>query len=244
MMRTFKSLFVLCTALVLASILSAFGGNSGFPSATSAFELQSLRYGCTATIYLGGKDLRSSLVIETNGGCANPSFASNSSNDVLVLNCLVSVLGNLPLTIKSATREVIYGTTLSAPKHQVSILTIKDSFTLELGSAIAPITVKKSGQLDFIDLESNKGLSNAWAMVAMASTNVFSSAESEFSVNLVDDSFLDYKNAADPGCAVFCTVVQGMGAVDSIVAMPTGLFNGSTGVPLTEIIIAMALQSK
>jgi hypothetical protein len=60
----------------------------------------------------------------------------------------------------------------------------------------------------------------------------------------VDDSFLDYKNAADPGCAVFCTVVQGMGAIYSIVAMPTKLFNGSSVVPLTEIIIAMALQSK
>jgi cyclophilin family peptidyl-prolyl cis-trans isomerase len=43
---------------------------------------------------------------------------------------------------------------------------------------------------------------------------------------------------------VFGTVVQGMDVVDAIAAVPTGVFNGSTDVPLTEITITMALQSK
>ena len=279
-MRTLSLLLAATAALLLTTLLTACGGSTGFPPVITAVKPQSLSYGRTATIYLGGKDLRSSLVVESNGGCTNPSFGSSSSTDTLVLNCLVTVVGDLPLTIKSATGEVIYTTTLSVPKPQVSIITNKGSFTLELDLATAPITVKnflayvrggyysntlfhrvipgfvaqaggyttglvrKPGQLDAIELESNKGLSNARATVAMARTNVFNSATSEFYVNLVDNTFLDYKNAANPGYAVFGTVVQGMEVVDAIAAEPTGVFNGSPDVPLTDITITMALQSK
>ena len=279
-MRTLSLLLAATAALLLTTLLTACGGSTGFPPVITAVKPQSLSYGRTATIYLGGKDLRSSLVVETGGGCTNPSFGSSSSTDTLVLNCLVTVVGDLPLTIKSATGEVIYTTTLSVPKPQVSIITNKGSFTLELDLATAPISVKnflayvrggyysntlfhrvipgfvaqaggyttglvrKPGQLDAIELESNKGLSNARASVAMARTNVFNSATSEFYVNLVDNIFLDYKNAANPGYAVFGTVVQGMEVVDAIAAEPTGVFNGSPDVPLTDITITMALQSK
>ena len=279
-MRTLSLLLAATAALLLTTLLTACGGSTGFPPVITAVKPQSLSYGRTATIYLGGKDLRSSLVVESGGGCTNPSFGSSSSTDTLVLNCLVTVVGDLPLTIKSATGEVIYTTTLSVPKPQVSIITNKGSFTLELDLATAPITVKnflayvrggyysntlfhrvipgfvaqaggyttglvrKPGQLDAIELESNKGLSNARATVAMARTNVFNSATSEFYVNLVDNTFLDYKNAANPGYAVFGTVVQGMDVVDAIAAVPTGVFKGSTDVPLTDITITMALQSK
>ena len=279
-MRTLSLLLAATTALLLTTLLTACGGSTGFPPVITAVKPQSLSYGRTATIYLGGKDLRSSLVVESGGGCTNPSFGSSSSTDTLVLNCLVTVVGDLPLTIKSATGEVIYTTTLSVPKPQVSIITNKGSFTLELDLATAPISVKnflayvrggfysntlfhrvipgfvaqaggyttglvrKPGQLDAIELESNKGLSNARASVAMARTNVFNSATSEFYVNLVDNTFLDYKNAANPGYAVFGTVLQGMDVVDAIAAEPTGVFNGSPDVPLTDITITMALQSK
>jgi cyclophilin family peptidyl-prolyl cis-trans isomerase len=270
----------LAASLALVSILTACGGSTGFPPVITAVKPQSLSYGRTATIYLGGKDLRSSLVVESGGGCTSPSFGTSSSTDTLVLNCLVTVVGDLTLTIKSATGEVIYTTTLSVPKPEVSIITSKGSFTLELDLATAPISVKnflsyvrggyysntlfhrvipgfvaqaggytsglvrKPGQLDPIELESNKGLSNARATVAMARTDVFNSATSEFYVNLVDNTFLDFKNAASPGYAVFGKVVQGMDVVDAIGGVPTGVFNGSTDVPLTDITITMALQSK
>jgi cyclophilin family peptidyl-prolyl cis-trans isomerase len=279
-MRTLSTSIVASAAILFTTLLTACGGSTGFQPVVTAIKPQSLSYGRTATIYLGGKDLRSSLVVESGGACTSPSFASNSSTDLLVLNCLVTVVGDLPLTIKSDTGEFIYTTTLTVPKPQVSIITNKGSFTLELDLATAPITVKnflsyvrggyysntlfhrvipgfvaqaggyttglvrKPGQLDPIELESNKGLSNARATVAMARTNVFNSATSEFYVNLVDNTFLDYKNAANPGYAVFGTVVQGMDVVDAIAAVPTGVFNGSTDVPLTEITITMALQSK
>ena len=142
-MRTLSLLLAATTALLLTTLLTACGGSKGFPPVITAVKPQSLSYGRTATIYLGGKDLRSSLVVESGGGCTNPSFGSSSSTDTLVLNCLVTVVGDLPLTVKSATGEVIYTTTLSVPKPQVSIITNKGSFTLELDLASAPITAFK-----------------------------------------------------------------------------------------------------
>ena len=104
--------------------------------------------------------------------------------------------------------------------------------------------VKKAGQLEPIELESNKGLFNTRATVAMARMNIFNSATSEFYVNLVDNTFLDFKNAANPGYAVFGKVVLGMDVVDAIASEPTGYFNGYSDVPLTDVTITIALQSK
>ena len=280
MMHTFKYLFILCTALAVASLLSACGGSSDFPPVITAVKPQSVSYGRMATIYLGGKDLRSSLVVESNGACTNPSFAASSTTDLLVLNCGVKVVGDIPLTIKTTAGEVVYTTTITVPKPQVTLVTSKGTMTLELDPTKAPIStnnflsyvasgfykdtlfhrvisgfvvqgggyttgmVKRTATAGPIELESNKGLSNLRGTLAMARTNVPNSATSEFFVNLVDNLALDYKNAANPGYAVFGTVVQGMDVVDAIAAVPTGVFNGSPDVPLTDITITMAIQSK
>ena len=108
--------------------------------------------------------------------CTVAVFASNKSTDVLVLNCLVTVVGDLPLIIKSDNDKVAYTTTLSVPKQQVFVMT-------------------------------NKKISSARATVAMARNNVFNSTTSEFYVNLVDNTFLNYKTADIPSYAVFGKVV-------------------------------------
>ena len=59
-----------------------------------------------------------------------------------------------------------------------------------------------------------------------------------------DNTFLDYNNAANPGYAVFGKVVQGMDIVDIIVAQPTGISNGFADVPLTDVVISLALQTQ
>ena len=141
-MRTHSSFLAAAAALLLTSFLTACGGSTGFPPVITAVKPQSLSYGRTATIYLGGKDLRSSLVVETGGACTNPSFASSSTTDVLVLNCVVNVVGDLPLTIKTDAGAVVYTATLTVPKPQVSVITNKGSFTLELDPQAAPVTVK------------------------------------------------------------------------------------------------------
>lgn len=131
----------LLLSAVLALLLSACGGSTGFPPTITGVKPQTLMYGKTATIYLGGKDLRSSLVVDTLGGCINPSFASNSTTDTLVLNCTVKVAGDMPLIVKTDAGEVVYSGTLTVPKPQVGIVTALGNIVVELDPTAAPITV-------------------------------------------------------------------------------------------------------
>ena len=279
-MRNLKLSLVLATLALFAVCISGCGGSTGFQPVITAVKPQSVSYGRTATIYLGGKDLRSSLIVETNGACINSSFATNSTTDLLVLNCMVKVVGDLPLTVKTEAGVVVYSSTISVPNPQVTLFTSKGTITLELDPAKAPIStnnflayvgngfykdtlfhrvisgfvvqgggfttglLKRTATAAPIDLETNKGLSNLRGSLAMARTNVPNSATSEFYINLVDNLSLDYKNFANPGYAVFGKVVQGMEVVDAIATEPTGVFKGYADVPLADISITMALQSK
>ena len=265
---------------VLVIGLSACGGSSGFEPVITGVKVQSLMYGHTASILLGGKDLRSSVSVDTQGACTTPNFASNSTTEVLVLNCKAAAVGDFLLTVKSAQGDSLYSQTLSIPKPQVTLFTSKGNLTMELEPSIAPVSVnnfltyvsqgfyqgalfhrvipgfviqaggysrgmiKKSGQAAPIVLESNKGLSNLRGTVAMARTNVANSATSEFFVNLVNNTSLDYKNAASPGYAVFGSVVQGMDTADAIALEPTGVFGAFSDVPLSDVAISLALQVK
>jgi cyclophilin family peptidyl-prolyl cis-trans isomerase len=136
-MSTFKLLISIC----LVALLNACGGSTGFPPVITGIKVQTLQYGRTATIYLGGKDLRTSVVVESGGACANPSFATNSTTDVLVLNCTVTMVGDIPLNIKDANGTSIYTTSLNVPKPQVALITANGSITVELDHNKAPISV-------------------------------------------------------------------------------------------------------
>ena len=279
-MRILSFLLSATAALLLTTLLSACGGSTGFPPVITAVKVQSISYGRTATVYLGGKDLRSSLVVDTGGACTNSSFAASSTTDLLVLNCIPKTVGDMPLTIQTTAGEVVYTTTITVPKPQVTLVTSKGTMTLELDPTKAPIStnnflsyvasgfykdtlfhrvisgfvvqgggyttgmVKRTATAGPIELESNKGLSNLRGTLAMARTNVPNSATSEFFVNLVDNLALDYKNAANPGYAVFGTVVQGMEVVDAIAAQATGVRFGFADVPLEDITITLAVQSR
>lgn len=196
----------------------------------------------------------------------------------MVLNCLASRVGEIPLTLRSDQGALLYSATLTVPKPQVAVTTSEGSFTMELDPAAAPISVdnfldyvndrfyrntlfhrvipgfviqgggyttglvKKEGQSAPIALESQNGLTNRRGTVAMARTNVPDSATSEFFINLVDNTSLDYQSAASPGYAVFGTVVSGLAVVDAIAAKATGTVNGFSDVPLADVTITSALQ--
>jgi len=128
-------------SFALAFLLTGCGGSTGFQPTITGVKPETLQYGKSATIYLGGKDLRSNMVVETNGACTNPSFASNSTTDMLVLNCKVNVVGNLTLTIKNEAGVVVNTTSLTVPNPQVGIVTSLGSIVLELDPVAAPITV-------------------------------------------------------------------------------------------------------
>jgi cyclophilin family peptidyl-prolyl cis-trans isomerase len=136
-MPTLKLLICIC----LAALLSACGGSSGFPPVVTGVKAQTLQYGRTATLYLGGKDLRTSVVVESGGACTNPSFATNSTTDVLVLNCTVTMVGDFSLNIKDANGTSIYTTTLNVPKPQVALITANGAITVELDQNKSPISV-------------------------------------------------------------------------------------------------------
>jgi len=132
-----RALLAFSTCLILA----ACGGHSGFPPQINAVKVISLQYGQTATLLVGGRDLRFSVQVDSGGACTNPSYGSNSTTDVLELQCQVAATGDMNLTFKAANGDLLYQTTLSVPAPQVSLLTSLGPMTLELNPAVAPISV-------------------------------------------------------------------------------------------------------
>ncbi len=104
------------------------------------------------------------------------------------------------------------------------------------GGGLTAGLVTKTPTYSTIPLESNNGQSNLRGTVAMARTAASDSATSQFFVNLVDNTSLNYASAASPGYAVFGKVVTGMAVIDSIAAVPTATVSGFTNVPLTDIL--------
>lgn len=135
--------FLKYLALATFTILfSACGGNiNTFTPEVTGVKVQSAQFGKTATILIGGKDLRSHLGVDTKDACTNPSFASNSTTDMLVLNCLVSKVGDFDLVVKTAEGQAIYTTTFSVPMPQVALVTSKGSITVALDPNAAPVSV-------------------------------------------------------------------------------------------------------
>lgn len=87
-----------------------------------------------------------------------------------------------------------------------------------------------------IKLETNKGLSNLTGTIAMARTNVPDSATSQFFINTVDNSGLDY-STQDPGYAVFGKVISGMDVVYEIEKVDTSTKSGHENWPVEDVVI-------
>ncbi|HQP93100.1 MAG TPA: peptidylprolyl isomerase [Thermoanaerobaculia bacterium] len=90
--------------------------------------------------------------------------------------------------------------------------------------------------------EADNGLKNRRGTVAMARTNDPHSATAQFFVNLVDNTFLDYrgKTPQDWGYAVFGKVVEGMDVVDAIAKVKTGNRGPHQNVPVEAVTITKA----
>lgn len=87
-----------------------------------------------------------------------------------------------------------------------------------------------------IALESMNGLSNVRGTLAMARTSVPDSATSQFYINVVDNTSLNYVNSSNPGYAVFGQVTAGLDVVDKIRAVNTN----ASDVPLVDVTITEA----
>jgi len=92
-----------------------------------------------------------------------------------------------------------------------------NGFVIQGGGLTEDMQAKETR--DPIKNESENGISNQRATVAMARTNQPDSATSQFYINLVNNDFLDYKEengTVQHGYTVFAKVIKGMDIVDRI----------------------------
>ncbi len=84
--------------------------------------------------------------------------------------------------------------------------------------------LQKKTTRDPIKNEAHNGLKNTKGTIAMARTSDPHSATAQFFINVVDNSFLNFKSKTQRewGYAVFGQVVEGMEVVDKIRNTPTG----------------------
>jgi peptidyl-prolyl cis-trans isomerase A (cyclophilin A) len=89
-----------------------------------------------------------------------------------------------------------------------------------------------------IENEAKKsGLSNKRGTIAMARTSSINSATSQFFINVVDNTKLDYRSDDDFGYAVFGEVTSGMDVVDKIRQVTTVSKGDYSDVPAQTILI-------
>jgi peptidyl-prolyl cis-trans isomerase B (cyclophilin B) len=106
-----------------------------------------------------------------------------------------------------------------------------DGFVAQGGGYTVQGALKST--LDPIPLESDVGLSNRRGTIAMARTNDPDSATSQFYFNLVDNPFLDYQDASNPGYAVFGEITEGLDVMDAI----GGVATGGGDQPVDDVVI-------
>ena len=112
-----------------------------------------------------------------------------------------------------------------------------DGFMIQGGGFTANMDQKPTKEP--IRNEAMNGLKNARGTIAMARTMVVDSATSQFFINLVDNSFLDFRNPTPQGFgyAVFGKVTKGMEVVDKIAKVQTGNRGMHQDVPVKPVVI-------
>ncbi|WP_110656656.1 peptidylprolyl isomerase [Salinicola halimionae] len=111
---------------------------------------------------------------------------------------------------------------------------VMQNFMIQGGGMTADLDQKETHEP--IALEKS-GLENTRGTIAMARTANPDSATSQFFINLVDNSALNYRDLYNPGYTVFGHVISGMDVVDKIAGMPTGRQGPHADVPKTPITI-------
>jgi cyclophilin family peptidyl-prolyl cis-trans isomerase len=112
------------------------------------------------------------------------------------------------------------------------------------GGGFEPDGTWRSPTRDPVESEASNGLKNLRGTIAMARSSDPNSATSQFYINTVDNSDLDYPKPDGYGYTVFGKVVKGMDVMDNIEASQTGPKQTPYGVmndwPMENIVIVRA----
>jgi peptidyl-prolyl cis-trans isomerase B (cyclophilin B) len=102
--------------------------------------------------------------------------------------------------------------------------------------------MKQKPTRDAVENEAANGLKNEAYTVAMARTSDPHSATAQFFVNVVNNTFLNFRsaNADGFGYCVFGTVVEGRDVVDKIKGVQTGTRGFHQDVPKEDVVITKA----
>ena len=122
---------------------------------------------------------------------------------------------------------------------QVIFHRVIEDFIIQAGwlELVGPTSVNAKPTNAPIYNEAISGVSNRRGNVAMARTNNPHSASSQFFINQVNNTFLDYKDGSSDGYAVFARVLSGMDVVDTIAALPTATISGIGEDVPNEIVV-------
>ena len=112
-----------------------------------------------------------------------------------------------------------------------------DGFMIQGGGFTKDMNQKPTN--DPIKNEADNGLKNLRGTLAMARTMVVDSATSQFFINLVDNAYLDFREATMQGYGycVFGKVTDGMEVVDKIAKVKTGFAGPHQNVPEEPVVI-------
>ncbi len=159
---------------------------------------------------------------------------------------LYTSLGNVMLELNTSFAPVTVANMLAYADDGFYASTlfhrVIDGFMVQ-GGGLTTGLVPKLPSYSSIPLESNNGLLNFRGTVAMARTSNPDSASSQFFVNLVDNSFLNYASVTSPGYAVFGKVVTGMAVIDNMAKVLTGSVGAYADVPVLDVVVNAVTQT-
>ncbi len=161
------------------------------------------------------------------------------------------VNGNIVITLEPAKAPITTDNFLAYIKSGFYVNTAYHravaGFVVQGGGYAAPITAATTPTPKTtnaaITLEDGAGLSNLKYTVAMARTGSPDTATSQFFINLVNNTFLD-KAGTTRGYAVFGTVTSGTAVVDAMGVAPCTAAAYSECVPVPNITITAATQTR
>jgi len=187
------------------------------------------------------------VVVDSNTTTVQQTSLTVPAPQVSLLTSLGTVVMELNPSAAPITVDNFLAYVNQTPSFYVGTIfhRVMPGFVVQGGGFTSGNTMtQKPGLQPPILLESNNGLRNDRSTVAMARTDTSDSATSQFYVNLVNNTSLNYVNPANPGYAVFGRVITGMSVIDQIASQPTRSSAGSNNVPVTDITVLSAVQTQ